>query len=120
MFTPEEEAVVGYNAQNIVSREATRSIIRAKPPSPPIRLDAFVGRSEDVDITRGMDLARSIRKLEIKCAYNNVRKDFAKQRFHERAGLKRKRLKSERWRKRFKEGFQAVVKKVKKMRKQGW
>ncbi|MCJ1314977.1 hypothetical protein MMC15_000291 [Xylographa vitiligo] len=87
---------------------------------PPIRLDAFIGRSEEVDPDRGLDLGRALKKLEVKCSYNNVRGDVQRQRFHERPGLKRKRLKSERWRKRFKEGFQAVVAKVQDMRNRGW
>ena len=87
---------------------------------PPVRLDAFIGRSEEVDPSRGNDLARKLRSLEIKLSLNKVRADFNYQRFHERAGLKRKRLKSERWRKRFKIGFKAVVKKVQDMRKRGW
>ena len=94
---------------------------RPLPPlKRPIRLDAFVGRSEEVDSSRGNDLARKLRLLEIKLSLNRVRADFNAQRFHERAGLKRKRLKSQRWRKRFKEGFKAVVKKVQDMRKRGW
>ncbi|MCJ1283084.1 hypothetical protein MMC26_002411 [Xylographa opegraphella] len=91
-----------------------------RPVPPPIRLDAFIGRSEEVDPDRGLDLGRALKKLETKCSYNNVRGDVARQRFHERPGLKRKRLKSERWRKRFKEGFRAVVAKVQDMRNRGW
>ena len=119
-FSREEESVMDRNTQSLVSREGMDNMIKVKPLMPPVRLDAFVGRSEDVNPLRGMDLGTAIRRLEIKCAYNNVRRDFQKQRFHERPGLKRKRLKSERWRKRFKVGFKAVVLKVKKMRKQGW
>lgn len=99
---------------------ASKRVTPAPPLPPPVRLDAFVGRSEDVDPLKGVDLGKAIRKLEIKCAYNNVRQDFNKQRFHERPGLKRKRLKSQRWRKRFREGFNAVVSKVQKMRMKGW
>jgi small subunit ribosomal protein MRP21 len=90
------------------------------PLPPPVRLDAYIGRSEEVDPSKGVDLSTALRRLGIKLAYNNVRGDFIRQRFHERPGLKRKRLKSERWRRRFKEGFQAVCKKVQKMRRQGW
>lgn len=43
-----------------------------------------------------------------------------RQRFHERPGLRRKRLKSERWRKRFKHGFQATTTRVRELTKQGW
>ena len=119
-FSRQEESTRDRNTRNVGSREATDNMIRLVPLMPPVRLDAFVGRSEDVNPLKGMDLGTAIRKMEIKCAYNNVKKDFMKQRFHERQGVKRKRLKSERWRKRFKVGFKAVVLKVKKMRKQGW
>ena len=67
-----------------------------------------------------MDLGRALRQMEMKLAINSVRADFNRQRFHERAGLKRKRLKSQRWRKRFKQGFRAVVAKVDDMRRRGW
>jgi len=106
--------------QAILVNAASFKVTKAHPLPPPVRLDAFVGRSEDVDPLKGVDLGRAIRKLEIKCAYNNVRQDFNKQRFHERPGLKRKRLKSQRWQKRFREGFKAVVSKVQKMRMKGW
>ena len=43
-----------------------------------------------------------------------------RQRFHEREGLKRKRLRNERWRRRFKEGFQRAVGRVVGMKRQGW
>jgi hypothetical protein len=57
---------------------------------------------------KGVDLGRGFRVLEINCQRNQERGDFMRQRFHERPGLKRKRLHSLRWRKRFKEGFRAV------------
>ena len=116
----QEESTMDRNTQSVFDREGADSMTQLKPLMPPVRLDAFVGRSENVNPLKGIDLGTAVRKLEIKCAYNNVRRDFIKQRFHERPGLKRKRLKRERWRKRFKEGFKAVVLKVKKMRKQGW
>ena len=89
-----------------------------KPTPPPVRLDAYIGRGENV--TKANDLGRALRRLDTTLAINQVRHEFSKQRFHERPGLRRKRLKSSRWRKRFKEGFQAVVAKVQNMRKQGW
>ncbi|MCJ1359668.1 MAG: hypothetical protein MMC33_009670 [Icmadophila ericetorum] len=95
---------------------AERSISRSAAPA--VRLDAYIGRGENV--TKAMDLGRALRRLDITLALNNVRGEVFQQRFHERPGLKRKRLKSSRWRKRFKEGFQAVVAKVQDMRKQGW
>ncbi|KAK4548198.1 hypothetical protein LTR36_010067 [Oleoguttula mirabilis] len=102
--------------------------LRNPPPSiqslaPPekslgIKLNASVGRR--VETTGTVDPARAFRTLEAQCARNSVRKDFGRQRFHERPGLKRKRLKGERWRRRFREGFRGVVQLVQKMRRQGW
>lgn len=93
--------------------EATRATATMKPrPS--------LGRTVEVIPDRGMDLGRALRSLDINCAVNSVRRDAYKQRFYERPGLKRKRLKSERWRRRFKIGFKAVVAKVKAMRRKGW
>ena len=95
--------------------------IPAIPEKPlPFKLNASVGRSVTVDSERGMDVGRAFRTLEIQCARNSVRKDFMRQRFHERAGLKRKRLRSERWRRRFKEEFKGTIAMVQKMRAQGW
>jgi len=85
-----------------------------------MKLGPTLGRTVHVDKDRGLDVARAFRTMEIQVARNAVRRDFNKQRFYERPGMKRKRLKSERWRKRFKESFQAAVKRVLKMRKQGW
>lgn len=79
-----------------------------------------VGRTVEINSERGQDLSRALRKLEMQCNANNVRRDQLKQRFHERPGLKRKRLARERWRSRFKEGFYAVLCKVRAMRKKGW
>jgi small subunit ribosomal protein MRP21 len=95
----------------------------APPPVPqpaPMKLGPTLGRTVHVDNQRGIDVARAFRTMEIQVAKNSVRKEFARQKFHERPGKKRKRLHSERWRKRFKAGFKATVKRVLKMRKQGW
>ncbi|KAI4865403.1 hypothetical protein F4820DRAFT_420325 [Hypoxylon rubiginosum] len=85
---------------------------------PPLRLVPRTGRS--VQVGRNVDVARSFKLLSVQIAQNQVRRDFQAQRFHERAGLKRKRLNSERWRKRFKKGFKACVSRVKELTKQGW
>lgn len=65
-------------------------------------------------------VARALQTLAREVRDNNVRVDQKMQRFHERPGLKRKRLKSERWRKRFMIAFKATVQKVQEMRKKGW
>ncbi|KAI9750235.1 MAG: hypothetical protein M4579_006554 [Chaenotheca gracillima] len=97
---------------------------RSAPPqpaeTPPLRLTPSIGRTVPVILARGYDLSRSLNQLNVKCIQNSVRKDATMQRFHERPGLKRKRLKRQRWRKLFKDGFRGMVYKVQKMKRQGW
>lgn len=95
------------------------------PPAPyeepkPMKLGPEVGRTIHVDLAKNMDVGRAFRTLEMTCARNSVRRDMMKQRYHERPGMKRKRLKSERWRRNFKQNFQGVVQLVQKMKRQGW
>jgi len=84
----------------------------------PLRLNPSMGRHASVTTT--VDVGRAFRIVEMSCGRNKVRGDAAKQRFHERPGLKRKRLQRERWRKRFQEGFRATVNRVKQLKHQGW
>ncbi|KAF4555666.1 Ribosomal protein S21-like protein [Elsinoe fawcettii] len=93
---------------------------QARPVPLPVRLGPNLGRTVKVNPTRNIDVGRAFRQLDILCTRNRVRTDFNRQRFHERPGLRRKRLKRERWRKHFKEGFKGMVALVKKMKKQGW
>jgi len=86
----------------------------------PIKLNSTTGRVIHVNSERGIDAARAFRMLGMRLAQNSVRRDAQRQRFHERPGLKRKRLKSERWRKRFKQAFQSTVARVVNMKRQGW
>jgi small subunit ribosomal protein MRP21 len=85
-----------------------------KPP----RLTPQTGRT--ITLGPGVDLVRGIRLLEHSCIKNRVKGDFNRQRFHERPGLKRKRLKSMRWRKNFMISFRHTVDRVKQLRLQGW
>ncbi|KAJ9669785.1 hypothetical protein H2201_000170 [Coniosporium apollinis] len=94
--------------------------VKRIPDPSPFRLGPSLGRTVNVDASKGVDLARGLRQLEMLCGRNRVRQDEARQRFHERPGLKRKRLRRERWRRRFKEGFQAVVGRVQELRRKGW
>lgn len=91
-----------------------------EPETSNVKLDPTVGRHIRVDNNRGMDVGKAFRTLEMLCSRNSVRKDFMRQRFHERPGLKRKRLKSERWRRNFKKAFKETVGMVVRMRRQGW
>lgn len=84
----------------------------------PLRLNPSTGRS--VVVGAGIDVGRGFRLMEMSCARNKIRRDASMQRFHERPGLKRKRLRKERWRKRFSEGFKATIKRVRALKNQGW
>ena len=99
--------------QNTTPRPAKRAkrTVRSRPA---------VGRTVEVLPDRGVDVGRALRNLDITCAVNKVRQDQSRQRFHERPGMKRKRLKSERWRKMFKQSFRATVFRVMEMRRKGW
>lgn len=85
----------------------------------PIKLGPSTGRTITLGAT-GVDIGRGFRLLEQSCARNKVKSDHTKQRFHERGGLKRKRLRRERWRRKFMDGFKAAVTRVKQLRNQGW
>ncbi|KAI1386090.1 uncharacterized protein F4822DRAFT_305192 [Hypoxylon trugodes] len=91
---------------------------RPAPVRPPLRLVPRTGRT--VHVRNNVDVARSFKLLSIQVNQNRVRQDFSLQKFHERPGLKRKRLKSARWRARFKKGFKACVTRVRELTKQGW
>ncbi|KAI1265255.1 hypothetical protein F5Y18DRAFT_64124 [Xylariaceae sp. FL1019] len=91
-----------------------------KPPAEKHHLRLVPRTGRTVHVGKGVDVARSFKLLAIQVAQNRVRNDFQKQRFHERPGLKRKRLKSERWQDRFRRGFQATVARVRELNRQGW
>jgi small subunit ribosomal protein MRP21 len=122
MLTPSPSTTDNLNPNISSSRSLlnTPTPAASPPPMPTMRLNASTGRSVAVNKNRGIDFARALRNLELLCRQNNVRVDFMRQRFHERPGLKRKRLKSMRWRRRFMTGFKGMVAKVDEMRKKGW
>ena len=123
MQFPTQEMTSG-GSPGIVSRDAYRTLGNTqktpKRATRTVRSRPSVGRTIEVDPKKGVDFGRALRNLEISCSVNRVNKDLQRQRFHERPGLKRKRLKSERWRKMFKESFRATVLRVKEMRRKGW
>ncbi|RFU26364.1 hypothetical protein B7463_g9966, partial [Scytalidium lignicola] len=112
-LSPRSEA---YDVMRDLDSSLTKSM--AKIVRPPMRLTPQTGRT--VQVGGNIDVGKGFRMLEISCARNRVRQDFNKQRFHERPGLKRKRLRRERWRKRFMMGFKATITRVKQLKKQGW
>jgi small subunit ribosomal protein MRP21 len=102
----------------LMSQDVERDIRLLKPIRVPINLGPSTGRT--VHIGAGIDVGRGFRLLEQSCARNRVKRDANTQRFHERPGLKRKRLRRERWRRKFMEGFKATVGRVKQLKNQGW
>ncbi|CAH0043457.1 unnamed protein product [Clonostachys solani] len=64
--------------------------------------------------------AAAFRVLDRLVKEQKVKRLFNQQRFHERKGMKRKRLRMERWRFRFKDGFKAAASRVLELKKQGW
>ena len=85
-----------------------------------VRPRPTVGRTIEVEERMGVDFGQAVKKLSMLLVNNRVRQDQRMQKYHERAGAKRKRLKRERWRRYFKEGFNATIGRVKQMRRQGW
>lgn len=121
-FPPQE--MTGASSPRSVSRDAYRTLEitqkKTKRAVRTVRSRPAVGRTIEVIPEKGVDFGRALKNLEVSCAVNRVRQDVMRQRFHERPGMKRKRLKSERWRKMFKESFRATVMRVKEMRRKGW
>lgn len=84
------------------------------------RLNPAFGRTVDLNPEIGRDLVRGISMLGSLVTRNKVRADQTQQRFHERPGLKRKRLKSARWRALFYKGFAQVTGRVSELTRKGW
>ncbi|RNJ60230.1 hypothetical protein D7B24_009262 [Verticillium nonalfalfae] len=87
-------------------------------PKPELRLKPVLGRT--FHCTPRRDMAGALAVLGSAMRANNTKKLARLQKRHERPGLKRKRLRSERWRARFKIGFAATVSRVQELRNQGW
>jgi small subunit ribosomal protein MRP21 len=85
-----------------------------------IHLSPGTGRTIDVDEKNPTDLGLRLRQLDMLVARNRIRADTFRQKFHERGGLKRKRLASERWRKRFRIQFANTVTRVQELKRKGW
>ena len=92
------------------------------PPKPratrTIRSHPRLGRA--IEIQSRTDLARGFDLLHRLVRSNNIKFDQRRQRYHERPGIKRKRLRRQRWRARFKQNFHNAVEKIKKMKRMGW
>lgn len=91
---------------------------------PNVRCKAVTGRtvmvSERTSATTGNSPLNALSVLNRMLKRDKVKTKWHGQRFHERPGLRRKRQKSQRWRRRFKDGFKATVTRVLELKKQGW
>lgn len=92
--------------------------LKEVPKLPPMRLSPSTGRT--VSVGGKVDVTRAFSLLAMSVQRNGIKRESSRQRFHERPGLKRKRLHSYRWRRRFRAGFKAAVARVVQLRKQGW
>ena len=117
-FPPQEMSGAGTSLGAPQSTEIIRR--GARRATRTVRSSPSVGRAIEVVPERGMDVGRALKSLNKLCLRNKVAADVRSQRFHERPGMKRKRLKSQRWRRQFKASFQATVMRVKEMRRKGW
>ncbi|KAI9726562.1 MAG: hypothetical protein M1828_000929 [Chrysothrix sp. TS-e1954] len=87
---------------------------------PPFKLKPSLGKVIEVNEAKKMDVGRAFRVLNGKCSQEGVFQMVRLQRFHERPGLKRKRLRMSRWRRRFQESFRGTVGRVEALRRKGW
>ena len=117
MDFPRPADLQGNPSVSLLHNIKLKPAVRAKRT---IRSRPTVGRTIEVYQEGGQHVAGALKKLEILCSVNKIRSDQFRQRFHERPGLKRKRLKSERWRRLFKASFKVTVARVQEMRKKGW
>lgn len=98
----------------------TPALSEQQPPPLTHDLHCTPRLGRTVNLTKNVDVGRAFKLLAQGVAANKLHRTVRLQKEHERPGLKRKRLKSERWQKRFKGGFKATVKRVRQLTAQGW
>ena len=85
-----------------------------------LHLSSKTGRTMAVNPASPQDLSSKLKRLHRLCSEARIPAQAFQQRFHERGGLRRKRLKSQRWRARFLVAFRSVVHRVRNLAKKGW
>jgi len=114
----------GLNIGQIIGNDMKDILRKAdfRPPRPDLRLRPSTGRTVHLKngIRRKDDFGQAAKSLERLCARNKIRVLQNLQRFHERPGLKKKRLRQSRWRVKFKTAFGAVIRRVQELKNQGW
>ncbi|KAF2673427.1 hypothetical protein BT63DRAFT_156092 [Microthyrium microscopicum] len=111
-------APFGLSRQDLSPLEKYEKAVKAMDVS--LHLSPRTGRKFDVRAGEAADLAIKIRYLGALLNKNNIKGTMIAQRFHERPGLKRKRLKRVRWRKRFRDSFDSICKRASYLSNQGW
>lgn len=114
MLRPRTVADVSEDVSAVIEKMVRPRAVRTIVSRPSL------GRTIELNAAKGVDLGRALSRLGQLTRQNHIQQDRKSQRFYERPGLKRKRLRSERYRARFKAGFLATVEKVKAMRRKGW
>lgn len=114
MMKPRTVANVSEDVSAVIEKMVRPRAVRTIVSRPSL------GRTIELNAAKGVDLGRALTRLGQLTRQNRIQQDRKSQRFYERPGLKRKRLRSERYRARFKAGFLATVEKVKAMRRMGW
>ncbi|WYZ45820.1 hypothetical protein EsH8_IX_000045 [Colletotrichum jinshuiense] len=110
-----------FDISKIIAMESDEFLKKHYPSGrqePELRTRPATGRT--IHLTTNVDLVKALKQLDFQCRKNKTKRLFQLQRFHERPGKKRKRLNSERWRARFKDGFVATVQRVQELKNQGW
>jgi hypothetical protein len=85
-----------------------------------LRLKPSLGRTQELDLTRNIDLTAAFRRVERRCTDNSVKVDARNQRIYVRRGQRRKDERRRRWRVLFKGGFLHACARIRRMKKQGW
>lgn len=89
-------------------------------PKVNLKLGPALGREISIEPDRGNDLSSALRMLAARLGQSRLKKMVKDQKFHVRKGQLRKEKRSARWRKLFKFSFQDTLRRVEKMRAQGW
>ncbi|KAF7588804.1 hypothetical protein BBP40_005197 [Aspergillus hancockii] len=85
-----------------------------------LKLGPTLGRQVHVEPEKGTDLASAFRMLGATVSTNGIKRQALHQKFHVRRGQMNKNLRMERWKKLFRFSFQKTVRKIERMRAQGW
>lgn len=121
MLMPPGSANTSVSASNMLA-DALRGTLKERHVEPRAQrtIKSNPSLSRTVEISSKADLGAGFERLRFFVRDNQIRHDQQMQRFYERPGMRRKRLRRERWRARFKENFHNAVEKIKAMRRMGW